>query len=97
MRAYKSYETLFKLIPVLPARWRARVSARAFDRLPAPLCSLLSLLVDGAYGLFSRNPHHVSYALHYLHHGRRLALQRLGIAARPATQPRLPETASAPG
>ena len=83
MRIYKSYETLFKVIPVLSRRWRERLSSDSFSRIPAPLCTLISMLVDGVYGLFSRNPHHVSYARHYLHHLRRSTLRRLGIRTAP--------------
>jgi radical SAM superfamily enzyme YgiQ (UPF0313 family) len=88
MRLYKSYETLFKVIPVLPQRWRERLDADSFARIPAPICTLISMVVDGAYGLFSRNPHHVSYARHYLHHLRRIALGKLGLRVGPATQAR---------
>ncbi len=88
MRRYKGYETLFKLIPVLPERLRSRLSARSFSRLPAAVCSLLGFLVDGTYGLFSRNPHHVSYARHYLFHLRRLVSERLGLPSGPATRVR---------
>jgi hypothetical protein len=89
MRLYKSYETLFKLMPVLPARWRSRLGAGSFSRLPSAACSLLSFAVDAGYGLFSRNPHHVAYARHYLHHLRRFAGRRLGLAGGPATRPRI--------
>lgn len=92
MRLYKSYETLFKLVPVLPERLRTRLTAESFSRLPAPLCSVLGFLVDGAFGLFSRNPHHVSYARHYLFHLKRILLRRFDVGAGPATVVR-PESA----
>lgn len=87
MRVFKSYETLFKLLPVLPRWLRERFTADTFSRLPALVCTLLGFFVDAGYGLFSRNPHHVSYAKHYLHHLRRLALRRVGIRTGPATRP----------
>jgi radical SAM superfamily enzyme YgiQ (UPF0313 family) len=95
MRLYKGYETLFKVIPLLPEAWRGRLDPRRLARLPAALCSLLILLVDGFYGLFSRNPHHVSYARHYRHHLWRLALASVGLRAGPATRPRLDATVHA--
>jgi radical SAM superfamily enzyme YgiQ (UPF0313 family) len=88
MREFKRYETLFKVLPVLPRRWRQRLRARHLARVPGPLLTLVGFGVDAAHGLFSRNPHHVSYALHYLHHLRRFALRRLGLRAGPATRPR---------
>ena len=88
MRIYKSYETLFKVIPVLSRRWRERLSSDSSSRIPAPLCTLISMLVDGAYGLFLRNPHHVKRnARHDLYHLRRSTLRRLGIGTGPATRP----------
>lgn len=90
MRRYKSYETLFKLLPVLPEALRARFDARSFSRLPAWACSLLGFVVDGCHGLFSRNPHHVSYFRHYVFHLRRFAAERLGLRVGPATRPLAP-------
>jgi radical SAM superfamily enzyme YgiQ (UPF0313 family) len=93
MRVFKSYETLFKLLPVLPRWLRGRLTADAFSRLPASLCFALGFVVDASYGLFSRNPHRVSYARHYLHHLRRFALRRIGIEIGPATRRRPPPRA----
>lgn len=87
MREYARYEALFKLMPVLPGPLRRRLDVGHLAWVPGPVLSLLGFLVDAGYGLFSRNPHHVSYARHYLYHLRRLALARLGLRAGPPTRP----------
>lgn len=87
MRRYKSYEVLFKSIPVLPRALRERLTARSFSYLPRPICSLIAFTVDAVHGLSSRNPHHVAYARHYLHHLSRWARRLVGIKPGPATRP----------
>jgi len=92
-RKFKSFETLFKVLPLLPASMRTRVGPGLFARVPAPICSLIGILIDGVHGLASGSHHHISYALHYGHHLRSWVRRRLGRSERPATPPRPPVVA----
>ncbi len=88
MRRFRNYETLFKLIPVLPGSLRARLRATHFSYVPEPVVRLLGFSADLLHGLLSRDPHHLSYARHYALQLRRFALRRLGLRPGAATRPR---------
>jgi radical SAM superfamily enzyme YgiQ (UPF0313 family) len=86
-RRYKAYETVFKLIPLLPRPLRKKLKPAFFERLPLALCSSINFITDLICGLTGRNPVHISYIKHYVYHLYRFFLNKLGIKARPATQP----------
>ncbi|MDJ0789100.1 MAG: radical SAM protein [Myxococcota bacterium] len=91
-RTFKGYETLFKLMPLLPKTWRDRVRPELFSRLPAPVCTALGIGVDAVHGLGSGSHHHVAYARHYAHHLWCWLRRKLGLRPPKATRttPALP-------
>jgi radical SAM superfamily enzyme YgiQ (UPF0313 family) len=85
-KKYKAYEVLFKLIPILPGFIRRNIRPEFFERLPLPVCSLISFMADAFIGLATRNPDHWIYAKHYLYHTTRFLLKKVGISMPPATK-----------
>ncbi|MBN1869722.1 MAG: B12-binding domain-containing radical SAM protein [Candidatus Omnitrophica bacterium] len=85
-KKYKAYEALFKLIPVLPGPLRRTIGPGFFERLPVPVCSLISFAADAVIGLATGNPDHWIYARHYIYHMVRFCLKKIGITMPPATR-----------
>ncbi len=87
MKLYKSYEVIFKLLPLFPKFIRKKLSPSVFKFLPAPVCSFIVFTIDACYGIFTRNPDHVAYAKHYLYHLYKFFKGKLGLKKPPATRP----------
>ena len=87
-RLYAAYETIFKLIPVVPETLRTRLQIRTFQDLPEALNSAIGFLADVVSGLWKKNPDHIGYAKYYLYHITRGVLRKCGVSAPPATRPR---------
>ncbi len=87
-KVYRAYETIFKLIPILPPPLKQRLNPRFFTKLPQCLNEWISFATDVINGLWRRNPDHIGYAKYYLYHMSRFLLLKLGQKALPATRPR---------
>jgi anaerobic magnesium-protoporphyrin IX monomethyl ester cyclase len=85
-RYYKSYEAYFKLLPLLPAVLKHRISPKAFLRLPVWLTHFFMLVFDVIAGLTKANPDHWGYAKHYLYHISKALGRCLGLKVGPATK-----------
>jgi len=85
-KKYKAYEVFFKLIPILPAWLRRRLSARSFEWMPVPLSSFVSFFSDALVGLALRNPDHITYAKHYFFQVSRFFLRKIGVTVPSPTQ-----------
>lgn len=85
-KKYKAYETLFKLMPVLPGPLRRKWGSEVFERLPMPVNSLISFLADAVIGLVMNNPDHWIYGKHYVYHMACFFLKKIGVKMPPATR-----------
>jgi radical SAM superfamily enzyme YgiQ (UPF0313 family) len=85
LKTYKAYETMFRLIPGLPAPWRQYVRMEYFRRLPFGLLSLINLCGHIVIGITRWDPDTWYYFNFYRHHLWRFVLVRLGLNPPPAT------------
>ncbi|MCD4780735.1 MAG: B12-binding domain-containing radical SAM protein [Candidatus Omnitrophica bacterium] len=83
---YGAYEAYFKLLPLLPASLRYKVSPRIFFPVPIGLTHLFMLVFDVTAGLFKANPDHWGYARHYLYHLGKSIGRCFGLKFGPATK-----------
>jgi len=87
MSVYKAYELIYKLIPVLPKTIAKRLNPRIMAKIPVPVCSWLTFMIDLTAGLVMRNPDHLNYAKHNLFHIFRFMFKKLGLRVPAATRP----------
>ncbi len=66
LRTYKSYEILFKLIPILPKSLLPKINPKIFSYIPPSISSFFTFFIDALAGLITRNPDHFVYAKYYL-------------------------------
>ncbi|MFA5261954.1 MAG: radical SAM protein [Candidatus Omnitrophota bacterium] len=85
---YAAYETVFKLLPMVPPGLRKSLLVRYFQKLPRFLNSGISFMADVVSGLWKKNPDHIGYAKYYIYHMTRFILLKCGRAMPPATRPR---------
>ncbi len=85
-KAYKVYETIFTLLPGLPAPLCKRATPGLFRWMPIWLLSMLTLCGHIVIGIVRRDPDPFYYFTFYAHHIRRIFLLRLGIKPPPATR-----------
>jgi radical SAM superfamily enzyme YgiQ (UPF0313 family) len=84
-KMYKSYETLFKLIPLIPRSWIPKRLPLWLRVLPTFLLSLIGFWADAVNGLCRNNPDHRAYLRYYRYHIQKEMLTKIGISTRPAT------------
>ncbi|MBP7163551.1 MAG: cobalamin-dependent protein, partial [Candidatus Omnitrophica bacterium] len=87
-KLYAAYETIFKLLPIVPPALRDHLLARSFRRLPKVLNSWISFMADVVSGLWRKNPDHIGYAKYYFYHMTRFILAKCGRTMPPATRTR---------
>jgi radical SAM superfamily enzyme YgiQ (UPF0313 family) len=87
IRLYKGYEVCFKLMPVVPKRFRKKMRPELFQYVPKFLISLMSFTVDTGFGLITGNPGHTSYAQHYWFHIKRHFRRKFGLKLKSAAPP----------
>jgi anaerobic magnesium-protoporphyrin IX monomethyl ester cyclase len=85
-QTHLSYEVIFKLLQILPARFVRILSPRIFAVMPPSICRLLSFIVDVISGLIKGNPDHREYAGYYLSQTFRFFLRKFSIKVSPATR-----------
>ena len=85
LKDYKAYETMFRLIPGLPAPLRKYASAGFFRRLPFWLLSSMNLGGHIVIGITRWDPDTWYYFTFYMYHLWRFFLIKLGIKPPPAT------------
>jgi anaerobic magnesium-protoporphyrin IX monomethyl ester cyclase len=78
LKTYKTYELIFKLIPILPTGLVRKLNPQILRHFPLGLCSAITFILDVLHGLVSRDPDHLGYARHYLIHLFRLIRVRFG-------------------
>jgi hypothetical protein len=86
-RSFKAYETIFKLIPLLPSSLRKKLDPKFFQRIPTPILELITFTVDTFFGLIMRNPTHTAYAKHNLYQMWRFFIEKIGFKGPRATRP----------
>ncbi len=84
-RDFRAYDLIFRLLPLLPARWRGRIGPRVFRKLPPAVTQALAYAADMLAGLGLDRYEERAYLRHYLHHLAKFARRRLGFSLAPAT------------
>jgi radical SAM superfamily enzyme YgiQ (UPF0313 family) len=68
---YRKYEFLFRTLPLIPARLRARVRVEHLPRMSVRTTSVLTMLGEGLKVIVDRDVEAFTYGRHYLHQFRR--------------------------
>ena len=84
--AYRAYELLFRLLPLLPSPVRGRVPARWFRPLPGTAAYLAGFAADILNGVFQQSFDHYAYGFHYAQSLARRAIRAVGLTPPPATR-----------
>ena len=79
LKAYKAYEVIFKLIPIMPGFIRKRLKPENIYWIPNPVLTGLTFLIDVCLYLILGDHGHKVYAKHYLYHLSRIFLRKFGI------------------
>jgi hypothetical protein len=77
LQTYQRYELLFRMIPLLPAPLRRRVSASALPQLGGGTLDATGFALDAIAALLQGDSETWIYGRHYLHHLRRALRERL--------------------
>ncbi|MBS1618315.1 MAG: B12-binding domain-containing radical SAM protein [Bacteroidetes bacterium] len=96
MELYKAYEVIFRIMPVLPERWRSRLQPRHILMIPSLFIRPISMLSDVITGFMLRNPEFRAYALHNIFHLKKFLLRKLGYRNVKATKARADVSFDAP-
>jgi len=94
LKAYKAYEVIYKILPILPKGIRKRLKPKHLYWIPNFVLTFLSFLIDGCLGLLTGHPGHKAYAKHYLYHFTRILLKKIGIKLPPPSRPKPSEPAN---
>lgn len=68
VKAYRAYEFLFKIMPLLPRSIRMKLKAKHVINLPAIVTKPIAFIADVLTGFVNHNPDFSAYARHYLFH-----------------------------
>ena len=61
LKTYKTYEVIFKLIPILRQSIK-KLNPQILRHFPLGLCSAITFILDALHGLIGRNPDHLMYS-----------------------------------
>ncbi|MBU0469207.1 MAG: B12-binding domain-containing radical SAM protein [Candidatus Omnitrophica bacterium] len=86
LKAYKAYELIFKLLPIIPKEYRRKLTPKLFLILPLWACSSITFFIDVVVGLTTKNPDHIAYARYYQYHIAKFVLNKLNIKVPGATK-----------
>lgn len=86
VKMYQLYEFIYKVIPLLPARWRIKFTTDVAGKFPSGIIYLLSRILDLINGFRSKNLEYNAYANHYLFHLKKFFLKKLGFSKRKLTK-----------
>jgi anaerobic magnesium-protoporphyrin IX monomethyl ester cyclase len=75
---YKRYEFIYKVLPLLPARWRKGFDTDKAGKIPPSIRYFLGSVLDVVNGFRSGNMDIYAYAMHYLFHLKRFTLKKMG-------------------
>ncbi|CAM6004746.1 unnamed protein product [Sphagnum balticum] len=95
VKAYRRYEILYKILPVLPAYIRQRIQAEHARWVPKFAAGFIASIFDIYIGFRHGNPEFHAYALHYLHHIRAFCWRIVGLKA-PKASPVKDNSAQSP-
>jgi hypothetical protein len=95
---FRSYELLFRMMPLLPESLRSRVTPKMLEHVPPRASYMIGFALDAVNGAAKHSHDHWSYGFHYVHHLANFGAQRLGLGFTPATRPMgpLPPAGGAP-
>ena len=79
VRAYKSYEFLFKIMPLMPKAVRLRIKAKHVQWIPAFIKGPTAFFADLVTGFANRNPDFEAYAKHYMYQMYRGMRRKIGL------------------
>lgn len=77
---YKRYEFIYKIMPLLPAKWRKGFDTHKAGKIPGSIRYFLGSVLDVINGFRSGNMDIYAYAMHYLFHLKIFFLKKLGLA-----------------
>ena len=86
LNTYKAYELIFKLLPIIPKKYRHKLKPNLFLKMPNWLCSSITFCIDVVVGLTTKNPDHIAYAKYYQYHIIKFILNSLKIKTPAATK-----------
>lgn len=79
MSLYKAYEVIYKFLPILPLRFRSKLTPELIQQFPSFLIRPLSLLIDIIGGFALKNPDFSWYAKHNLFQLKKFFARIIGI------------------
>lgn len=87
VKVYKNYEFIFKVLPLLPNRWRMKISQEKVNWIPTSIMNIIIFVVDVFLGFYYGNPDFSAYAKHYFFHIQNTMIYKLFGKSLKATKP----------
>lgn len=76
---YKRYEFIYKVMPLLPSKWRKGFNTDKAGKIPSSLRYFIGSVLDVVNGFRSGNMDIYAYAMHYLFHLKKFILKKAGL------------------
>jgi anaerobic magnesium-protoporphyrin IX monomethyl ester cyclase len=76
---YKRYEFIYKILPLLPEKWRKGFNTDKAGKVPVAFRYILGSILDVINGFRSGNMDIYAYAMHYVYHIFRFVKKRTGL------------------
>ena len=76
-KLYKKYELTFKILPILPAFLKKKISSETVKKIPIKIFSPFAFLVDLMKNIFSKNPDFLNYLNYYIHQLKRVLKEKI--------------------
>lgn len=92
---YRSYEFIFRIIPMLPKFLKKRIELKHVTWIPPFLNTIIITVNDVLSGLLYQLASHIAYLYHYVFHLYRFMLLKLGFRNIKATKPKVIEDINA--
>jgi anaerobic magnesium-protoporphyrin IX monomethyl ester cyclase len=68
VKIYKNYEFIFKILPLLPKKFRMNITQEKVNWIPIFVMNFIIFIVDVFLGFYHGNPDFGAYAKHYFFH-----------------------------
>lgn len=83
---YNRYEFIYKVIPLLPQKWRIKFDTDMAGKVPKSIRYIISRILDAFNGFRRGNMEMHAYAKHYLYHMTKFLLKKIGVRYMNASQ-----------
>lgn len=65
LKMYQHYEFIFKLMPLVPKKYRASFTPQVVEKIPTSVLMMIAFIADIIVGFSSKNPDFIWYGNHY--------------------------------